>query len=341
METHYTNGFLNYMWSIQQAPPALSNTGGDNELHQKQQEQTPEHTSPAKLKTDPDELRYNPIVQYDDKVSNHHGTKCTPSIRLSSQSGRGKHKKHKRPQIPSQFVPDLPKTYVDGKLATLTEDLGPLDLSDSDSGKYKHYHKGRHHRRCSRRKHGRHGGSGGSGSGSSDAGSSSSSPSSLSDHSWDFNDFFDKDGIWKAPKGHPAGHHIKSYTRKIQTVKHPKRVTLTKWDGNLITFPDKMSEVRTPLTDVGLGYLVAKTFLKYWTTYGNKNLLTQAWIQQWPIMDWSQFTVNLKVFHGMLHQAFGYKTTTKYLFSEDVAKHRVTTYIPLQDLNAISYYDLR
>jgi hypothetical protein len=158
--------------------------------------------------------------------------------------------------------------------------------------------------------------------------------------SWDFDDFFDKDGIWKPPKGHPAWHRVKSHTRKIQTVKHPKRVTLSKWDGNPITFPDKMSEVRNALTDVGLGYLVDKTFLKYWTTYGNKNLLIQARVQQWPITDWSQFSVDLEVFHGMLHQVFGYETTTKYLFSEDVAKHGVKTYLALQDLNAISY-DLR
>jgi hypothetical protein len=95
-----------------------------------------------------------------------------------------------------------------------------------------------------------------------------------------------------------------------------------------------MSEVRNALTDVGLGYLV-KTFLKYWTTYGNKNLLIQAWVQQWPITDWSQFSVDLEVFHGMLHQVFGYKTTTKYLFSEDVAKHGVKTYLALQDLNKL------
>jgi hypothetical protein len=42
----------------------------------------------------------------------------------------------------------------------------------------------------------------------------------------------------------------------------------------------------------------------------------------------------------MLQQVFGYETTTKYLFSEDVAKHGVKTYLALQDLNAISY-DLR
>jgi hypothetical protein len=128
--------------------------------------------------------------------------------------------------------------------------------------------------------------------------------------------------------------------RKIQSVKRPKRVTLTKWDGNPITFPDKMSEVRNALTDVGLGYLVDKTFLKYWTTYGNKNLLIQARVQQWTITSWSQFSVDLEVFHGMLHQAFAYETTTKYLFSEDVAKHGVKTYLALQDLHAISY-DLR
>jgi hypothetical protein len=84
-----------------------------------------------------------------------------------------------------------------------------------------------------------------------------------------------------------------------------------------------MSEVRNALTDVGLGYLVDKTFLKYWTTYGNKNLLILARVQQWPITDWPQFSVDLEVFHGMLHQVFGYETTTKYLFSEDVAKHGV------------------
>jgi hypothetical protein len=123
-------------------------------------------------------------------------------------------------------------------------------------------------------------------------------------------------------------------------VKRPKRVPLTKWDGNPITFPDKMSEVRNALTDVGLGYLVDKTFLKYWTTHGNKNLLIQARMQQWPITDWSQFTVDVEVCHGMLHQAFGYETTTKYLLSEDAVKHGVKTYLALQDLNAISY-DLR
>jgi hypothetical protein len=109
-------------------------------------------------------------------------------------------------------------------------------------------------------------------------------------------------------------------------------------------FPDKMSEVCNVLTDVGLGYLVDKTFLKYWTTYGNKKLLLQAHIQQWwPIAEWwSQFTINLlEVFHGMLHQVFGFETTAKYLFGEDVSKHRVKKYISLQDLlNAISY-DLR
>jgi uncharacterized membrane protein YgcG len=213
----------------------------------------------------------------------HHGTKRTPSIQSSSQSGRGKHKKHKhkRPQVPSRFVPDPPKTYVDGKLATMTEDIGPSDLSDSDSSNSRrHRHrKARHHHRRSRQKHGRHGGSGGSGSGSSGGGSSSSSSSSLSRQSWDFDDFFDKDGIWKPPKGHPAWHRVKSHTRKIKTVKRPKRVTLSKWDGNPITCSDKMFEVRNALTDVGLGYLVDKTFLKYWTTYGNKNLLIQARVQ--------------------------------------------------------------
>jgi hypothetical protein len=68
--------------------------------------------------------------------------------------------------------------------------------------------------------------------------------------------------------------------------------------------------------------------------------LIQARVQQWPITSWSQFSVDLEVFHGMLHQAFAYKTTTKYLFSEDVAKHGVKTYLALQDLHAISY-DLR
>jgi hypothetical protein len=105
--------------------------------------------------------------------------------------------------------------------------------------------------------------------GSGDDGSTTSSSSSFSEHSWDSNDFFDKDGsIWKAPKGHPAAwHQIISHTQKIDTVKHPEQVPLTKWDGtNPITFPDKMSEVCNALTDVGLGYLVDKTFLKYWTT---------------------------------------------------------------------------
>jgi hypothetical protein len=116
---------------------------------------------------------------------------------------------------------------------------------------------------------------------------------------------------------------------------------LAKWDGYPITFPDKMSEVSNALMDVRFGYLVGKTFLKYWTTYGNKNLLLQARIQQWPIAEWSQFTINLlEVFHGMLHQVFGYETTTKYLFGEDITKHGVKTYVSLQDVNAISY-DLR
>jgi hypothetical protein len=292
METHYANGFSNYMWAIQQAPSALSNTGGGSRQHPTRQEQQSEHKSkqhptrqghesdhklPTEVKTEqesehklPTEVKTEP----NETVRNHHGTKRTPSVCSSSQSGRGNHKKqkHKRPQVPRRFVLDPPKTYVDGKSATMTEDIGPSDLLDLDSSQYhrRRHRKGHHHHRRSR-KHNRHGGSGGSGSGSSDAGSSSSSSGGLSHQSWDFDDFSDKDGIWKPPKGHPAWHRVKSHTRKIKTVKRPKRVTLLKWDGNPITFPDKMSEVRNALTDVGLGYLVDKTFLKYWTTYGNKN----------------------------------------------------------------------
>jgi hypothetical protein len=367
VETHYANGFSNYMRALQQVSSNLSTKGGDAGTHPenkaqamegtspspasdlKRQEQVPVAATPPKVKAelveticDHKELQ-SPNLKPDTTAQDHHGTKQTPSIRSSSQSGRGKHKKqkHKRPQVPRRFVPEPPKTYLDGKLITPTNNFGPSDLSDSGSSTHRRRRKSRPHRRRSHRKHGHRGGSGSSGSGSSDVGSSSSSSSSLSNQSWDYDDFFDKDaGIWKPPKDHPAWRNVKSHTRKIQSVKRPKRVTLTKWDGNPITFPDKISEVRNTLTDVGLGYLVDKTFLKYWTTYGNKNLLIQARVQQWPITSWSQFSVDLEVFHGMLHQAFAYETTTKYLFSEDVAKHGVKTYLALQDLHAISY-DLR
>jgi hypothetical protein len=72
METHYANGFSNHMGSIQQAP-ALLNTRGNDGSNQ-------EHNSPSKVKTDPDEHRYEPLVQYDDYVCEQHDSKCTPSI---------------------------------------------------------------------------------------------------------------------------------------------------------------------------------------------------------------------------------------------------------------------
>jgi hypothetical protein len=52
VETHYANGFSNYMRAIQQAPSCSSNKGGDSESHLKQQEQALENTLPTEVKTE-------------------------------------------------------------------------------------------------------------------------------------------------------------------------------------------------------------------------------------------------------------------------------------------------
>jgi uncharacterized membrane protein YgcG len=224
VETHNANGFSNYMRALEKVSSTSSTKGGDAGTHPKNAAQATEGTSPShaqdqvpvaatppKVKAelvqtvcDHKEL-HSPNQKPDTMAHDHHGTKRTPSIRSSSQSGRSKHKKqkHKRPQVPHRFVPEPPKTYVDGKLITPTNDFGPSDLSDSGSSTHHRRHKSRPHRRRSHRKHGHHGGSGGSGSGSSDVGLSSSSSGSLLNQSWDYDDFFDKDGIWKPPKDHP------------------------------------------------------------------------------------------------------------------------------------------
>jgi hypothetical protein len=142
METHYANGFSNYMRALQQVPSNPSKKGGDagthpknkaqategtspspaSDLKRQEQEQAPAAATPPKVKADlvdtvcdHKELP-SPTLKPDTTAHDHHGTKRTPSIQSSSQSGRGKHKKqkHKRPQVPRRFVPEPPKTYVDG-----------------------------------------------------------------------------------------------------------------------------------------------------------------------------------------------------------------------------------